>query len=817
MTRSSNQDLIQPFENPKRVFQSSRKLFKTQSLDYLSSPEFSLISDLEDQFKEEETKTMKGPTMEEQILDSKGVIPSMKAADPKKAIQDMADHSQKWHNGTSTREIKKVNEKVYVGQVGCELCKGPYYTKDCSLKEEGKILKEAYYTQFGVPFTQGGQYRAATSKFYQRNNGNPSYQKRRQSMEESLNKFMAKSAKRHEENSNLIKEIQASTDDAIRNQGASIKALEIQIGQMSKNNKLFSMPNQVTIPFPSRLYDDCCDEEDGSYGLKNLDVYSIGTTLLNDALPIKEKDPGSITLPCIINNLCFNNALADIGASFRAMPFSTYTKRGLDFIVLDMPEDIKTPLILGRPFFSTAHAKINVFKRKIFLRVWIDKIVFESDKPTSNKIKRVYALSLRERMELDLEARIVGEDLIFNRSLDPLYGDYIELNDLNEPLELRRNQVDDLEPTTEEGEVVDEPMMNIVKTRCDNEIIDGLDEYPSYCDFDRKTHIDCAYNLKFSCTIGYEYVNDFAVVENMDSYCDKGMADIIVGRPFCKDACIKARRFDEMITFTRGTIVILVTKHQNKTPYELLTGKIPLGKGPTWLFDLDYLTDSMNYKHITTENKANHTAGPKETNNSAGTQDDFDVRNSDMEDNHAQEYYVLLLWSFYTSIVKRSKAKNGDEKLNKNTDSNTNEESVDKKDQAFLEKLKRLKRQETEATDAAETLRKTYRRGLINKTLFIKKDKKDIMLVQVYVDDIIFGSTKKSWCDEFEALMKNRFQMSSMGELTFFLGLQVKQKEHGIFISQDKYVVQILKKFDFLSVKTASTPIETKKPLVKDE
>ncbi|GKF13280.1 putative ribonuclease H-like domain-containing protein [Tanacetum coccineum] len=54
-----------------------------------------------------------------------------------------------------------------------------------------------------------------------------------------------------------------------------------------------------------------------------------------------------------------------------------------------------------------------------------------------------------------------------------------------------------------------------------------------------------------------------------------------------------------------------------------------------------------------------------------------------------------------------------------------------------------------------------------------------------------------SWCDEFEALMKSRFQMSSMGELTFFLGLQVKQKPDGIFISQDKYVAEILKKFDF--------------------
>ncbi|GJY30636.1 putative ribonuclease H-like domain-containing protein [Tanacetum coccineum] len=121
------------------------------------------------------------------------------------------------------------------------------------------------------------------------------------------------------------------------------------------------------------------------------------------------------------------------------------------------------------------------------------------------------------------------------------------------------------------------------------------------------------------------------------------------------------------------------------------------------------------------------------------------------------------------------------------------------------------------ATLSTFLLKNGYRRGTIDKTLFIKKDKHDIILVQVYVDDIIFGSTKKSRCDEFEALMKSRFQISSMGEITFFLGLQVKQKEDGIFISQDKYVVEILKKFDFVSVKTASTPIETHKPLVKDE
>ncbi|GKG35591.1 uncharacterized mitochondrial protein-like protein, partial [Tanacetum coccineum] len=83
--------------------------------------------------------------------------------------------------------------------------------------------------------------------------------------------------------------------------------------------------------------------------------------------------------------------------------------------------------------------------------------------------------------------------------------------------------------------------------------------------------------------------------------------------------------------------------------------------------------------------------------------------------------------------------------------------------------------------------------------------------------DIIFGSTNKSWCDEFEALMKSSFQMSSMGELTFFLGLQVKQNKGGIFISQDKYVAEILKKFDLVNVKAAITPMETKLSLTKDK
>ncbi|GKD12345.1 hypothetical protein Tco_1196752 [Tanacetum coccineum] len=190
----------------------------------------------------------------------------------------------------------------------------------------------------------------------------------------------------------------------------------------------------------------------------------------------------------------------------------------------------------------------------------------------------------------------MGETLVINRSLDPLNGDYIELNDLNELFELRSDQGDDLMHTIKEGEVIEE-----FKTR-DDKLDTGIDDYPSYYDYDKKIHIDCAYNLKFSCMIGFKFthanffpllyvnvmskefhnsimkdkmvykgnnvvgalmnvpifvgtffiVTDFAVLEDMDAYRDEGMGDVIFGEPFLREVGIKARRFEGMITIYNG-------------------------------------------------------------------------------------------------------------------------------------------------------------------------------------------------------------------------------------------------------------------------
>ncbi|GJU09573.1 reverse transcriptase domain-containing protein [Tanacetum coccineum] len=270
-----------------------------------------------------------------QILDTKGAIPSKTATDAKVAIQEMVEYSQKWHSGTSLstkstetsdrlaaiqaqlnnlrREIKKVNEKVYAAQVGCELCKGPHYTKDSPQKEERKTLEEAYYT-------------------------------------------------RSVHHINLADNIE-------------------QQGQDSTNKIIETLPlvdlgaSVSVMPF-------------FTYTNLGLGILS-HTGLTIELADCTIKQPRGIA----------ENVLVRIGKFI--FP--------IDFIILDIPEDNDVPLILGRPFLSTAQG---------------------------------------------------------DESFNPTYGDYIELNDLDTPLETKTNQ-DDFVPI-------------FVKTG--------------------------SYKMEFFCVIGYKYV-----------------------------------------------------------------------------------------------------------------------------------------------------------------------------------------------------------------------------------------------------------------------------------------------------------------------
>ncbi|GKB11774.1 retrovirus-related pol polyprotein from transposon TNT 1-94 [Tanacetum coccineum] len=114
-------------------------------------------------------------------------------------------------------------------------------------------------------------------------------------------------------------------------------------------------------------------------------------------------------------------------------------------------------------------------------------------------------------------------------------------------------------------------------------------------------------------------------------------------------------------------------------------------------------------------------------------------------------------------------------------------------------------------------LQNHFFKGTIDPTLFIRRFDDDILVVQVYVDDIIFGSTHPRYTQLFSDLMKSRFEMSMMGEMTFFLGLQVNQSPRGIFINQSNYVLEILKKYGMETCDPVGTPMEIKDKLDLDQ
>ncbi|GJY05820.1 uncharacterized mitochondrial protein-like protein [Tanacetum coccineum] len=276
---------------------------------------------------------------------------------------------------------------------------------------------------------------------------------------------------------------------------------------------------------------------------------------------------------------------------------------------------------------------------------------------------------------------------------------------------------------------------------------------------------------------------------------------------------------------------VLIIKPHNKTPYELIRGRPPLldfmkpfGCRVTILNTRDHLgkfngkADEGFLDNSGASNKDERMIKPMNTHVSAAgpsfTNDDPSSPVNAAEASNAFEEHLFERFSpfknchlhFSTYVGAEADFNNLETTMNLSPIPTTRIDKDHPKDQIIVDFNSAIQtRRMTKISDehAMMDVKSAFLYGTIDE--------------EVYVDDIIFGSTKKSLCDEFEGLMHKRFQISSIGELTFFLGLQVQQKKDGIFISQDKYVADILKKFDFATVKTASTPMEPNKALIKDE
>ncbi|GJR95568.1 ribonuclease H-like domain-containing protein [Tanacetum coccineum] len=217
------------------------------------------------------------------------------------------------------------------------------------------------------------------------------------------------------------------------------------------------------------------------------------------------------------------------------------------------------------------------------------------------------------------------------------------------------------------------------------------------------------------------------------------------------------------------------------------------GSGPDWLFDIDLLTNSMNYEPVTVGNQTNRNAE--------------DAVAKDASKNTTEEL---------ANEGERYGQKKEGGALNKEGDQNVQDLRAEL--DILLVQQKEAYANSTNRVSTVSPSVSAAGGAYDDEDVGAEADLNNLeTTMNVYVDDIIFGSIKKSLCVKFKQMMHKRFQISSIGELTFFLRLQVKQKDDGIFISQDKYVADILKKFDFVTVKTTSTPIETNKALLKDE
>nr|GEX07869.1 uncharacterized mitochondrial protein AtMg00810-like [Tanacetum cinerariifolium] len=269
-----------------------------------------------------------------------------------------------------------------------------------------------------------------------------------------------------------------------------------------------------------------------------------------------------------------------------------------------------------------------------------------------------------------------------------------------------------------------------------------------------------------------------------------------------------------------------------------------VGSGPDWLFDIDTLTRTISYELYVAGTQSNGFAGTRASNNACQAR---------KKTKSIKDYIFLPLWTADPPFSQDAKSSHddgskpsSDDEKKVDEDPRKENECNDQKRKIMLTALTMLILDDEDDGPVADmnNLDTTIRVSPIPTTRFHKdhpldqvigdlqlatqtrkmlknleehRHKGDILRVQVYVDDIIFGLTKKELSNAFERLMHEKFQMSSVGQLTFFLELQVKQKKDGIYISQNKYVPKILIKFGFIEVKIASIPMEIQKPLLKDE
>ncbi|GJT04106.1 reverse transcriptase domain-containing protein [Tanacetum coccineum] len=341
------------------------------------------------------------------------------------------------------RDMKKLKENVYAIQVRCQNCGGVHLDKDCPLKEVVKSVEEAKYGEFGrsSPFSNGAKYRGGPPGYYTRIDNRPLFGEKRPSLEELMNKHLEESTRRRTKMEEWVKKLQENAKINTRNQSASLKNLETQIEQLTKE-----FHTKAANDISSSSVDQCKA------------MYAEEKTPINDKQhEISILNPGNFTLPCTIGSLNFY-AMADLGANVNVIPKSIFehlklarlkktdmlvemadmTKRSplgivenvlvkikkflflLDFVVMDMLNTRNETMIIRRPFLATIHVKIDVFNREISLGIRGDKVTFDMDKKIHNfttPIGEIYMINATSNTPSDASSRVEETNDVHNKTI----------------------------------------------------------------------------------------------------------------------------------------------------------------------------------------------------------------------------------------------------------------------------------------------------------------------------------------------------------------------------------------------------------------
>ncbi|GJZ32867.1 reverse transcriptase domain-containing protein [Tanacetum coccineum] len=341
----------------------------------------------------------------------------------------MVDHSQKWHDGSSSRNIdsssnskriaaivnkldslgrdmKKLKENVPAIQLGCQTCRGAHLNKECPLNKEVKSFEEVKFGEFrhSSPFNNGAKYRVGPPGYYTRIDKRPSFREKRPSLEELMNKHLEESTRTRAEMEEWVKKLQENAEINTQNQSVSLKNLKNQIEQLTKefHTKTASEVNNLSVDQCKAVYTDKEAPLNNKIN-KSHEVSFVQEEYLGASINVI---PKSMFEHLKLARFKKTDMLVEMADMTKRAPIgiveNVFVKIDKflflsDFVVIDMLNTHNETMILGRPFLATIHAKIDVFNKEISLGIRDDRVTFGMDKKIHNfttPVGKIYMINL---------------------------------------------------------------------------------------------------------------------------------------------------------------------------------------------------------------------------------------------------------------------------------------------------------------------------------------------------------------------------------------------------------------------------------------